>query len=87
MTFQKRLKACMKVKRYRVADVARWFNVPYTTAREWVVVGRQPKGAAWKAASMRLSALEFAVRQDKQTKASLKALRKSGGSCWTPLKG
>jgi transposase len=44
VTFQKRVKACMKRDGMRVADVARWFDVAYTTAREWVLFGRQPSG-------------------------------------------
>ena len=44
MTFQKRIKACMRRRNLRVADIARWFNVAYTTAREWVLFGREPQG-------------------------------------------
>jgi hypothetical protein len=46
VTFQQRIKTCMRrhVPRLRVADIARWFNVPYTTAREWILFGRQPRG-------------------------------------------
>jgi len=42
MTFQKRLKRIMKRRGWRVADLARALEVPYTTAREWVVHGRIP---------------------------------------------
>ena len=42
MTFQKRLKRAMKRKEWRVADLARYFGVPYTTMREWVLHGREP---------------------------------------------
>jgi hypothetical protein len=42
MTFQKRLKKCMRRRNMRTADVARWFNRPYTTVREWVLFGRDP---------------------------------------------
>jgi hypothetical protein len=42
MTFQKRLKKCMRRHNMRVADVARWFDRPYTTVREWVLHGRDP---------------------------------------------
>lgn len=42
MTFQKRLKKVMKRRNMRVADVARWFDRPYTTVREWVLFGRDP---------------------------------------------
>jgi len=44
MTFQKRLKAAMRRRNMRVADVARWFDRPYTTVREWVLNGRVPDG-------------------------------------------
>lgn len=46
MTFQKRLKKCMKARGLRTADVARWFDRPYTTVREWVLHGRAPTGSA-----------------------------------------
>lgn len=41
-TFQKRLKRVMKRRGDRVADLARYFGVPYTTVREWAVYGRFP---------------------------------------------
>ncbi len=44
MTFQKRLKTAMRRRNMRVADVARWFDRPYTTVREWVLNGRTPDG-------------------------------------------
>ena len=44
MSFQKRLKAAMHRRNMRVADVARWFDRPYTTVREWVLNGRIPDG-------------------------------------------
>ena len=44
MTFQKRLKAAMRRRNMRVADIARWFDRPYTTVREWVLNGRIPDG-------------------------------------------
>jgi hypothetical protein len=44
----------------RVADVARWFDRPYTTVREWVENGRDPDGtdADRKKIERRLTALE-----------------------------
>jgi len=42
MTFQKRLLRAMRRHNMRVADLARHFEVPYTTVREWVVFGRTP---------------------------------------------
>lgn len=42
MTFQKRLKACMRKHGMRTADLARHFGRPYTTVREWVLHGRAP---------------------------------------------
>ncbi len=44
MTFQKRLKAAMRRRNMRVADIARWFDRPYTTVREWTLNGRIPDG-------------------------------------------
>lgn len=46
MTFQGRLKRCMRRNDMRVADIARWFDRPYTTVREWVLHGRDPVGPA-----------------------------------------
>jgi hypothetical protein len=42
MTFQKRLLRVMKRRGERVADLARHFDEPYTTVREWAVNGRLP---------------------------------------------
>jgi len=42
MSFQSRLKKCMRRRNMRVADLARWFDRPYTTVREWVLYGREP---------------------------------------------
>ena len=44
MTFQKRLKVAMRRRNMRVSDVARRFDRPYTTVREWVLNGRIPDG-------------------------------------------
>ncbi len=43
-SFNTRLKRCMKRRGMRTADVARWFDRPYTTVREWVLYGREPSG-------------------------------------------
>lgn len=61
MTFQKRLRAAMKRKNMRVADVARWFDRPYTTVREWVLFGREPDGTDKdrKKIERRMTALEM----------------------------
>ena len=52
----------MRRRNMRVADVARWFDRPYTTVREWVLHGRVPYGdgsaADWKRIEKRLIALE-----------------------------
>lgn len=32
----------MRQRGMRVADLARWFDEPYTTVREWVLNGRFP---------------------------------------------
>ena len=42
MTLQKRLKAVMRRRNMRVADLARHFGRSYTTVREWVLHGRDP---------------------------------------------
>ncbi len=42
MTFQKRLQRVMRRRNMRVADLARAFDRPYTTVREWVLHGREP---------------------------------------------
>lgn len=59
-SFQSRLKKCMKAKNLRTADVARWFDRPYTTVREWVLNGRKPDGtlADVRKIERRLLALE-----------------------------
>ena len=46
MTFQKRLVRIMKRRGWRVADLARALDVPYTTVREWVLHGREPSREA-----------------------------------------
>ena len=46
MTFQGRLKRCLKAGNLTVADLARWFNRPDPTVRGWVLDGRQPAGPA-----------------------------------------
>jgi hypothetical protein len=57
MTFQKRLKRVMRRHEMRIADLARWFDVPYTTVREWVLYGREPS-AFRKVVEQRLVVLE-----------------------------
>ena len=42
MTLQKRLKRVMKKRGWRVADLARALDRPYTSTREWVLHGRDP---------------------------------------------
>lgn len=42
MTLQKRLKRVMKKRGWRLADLARHFDRPYTTVREWVLHSRDP---------------------------------------------
>ena len=58
MTLQKRLKAIMRRRNMRVADLARWFDRPYTTVREWVLYGREP--GEDKHIAKRMAALERA---------------------------
>ena len=59
MTLQKRLKACMRRRNMRVADLARHLERPYTTVREWVLHGREPTGTGEiRAVDRRLTKLE-----------------------------
>lgn len=60
MTFQDRIKRCMRRQDLRVADVARHFDRAYTTVREWVLYGREPGGTERERDKMekRLRALE-----------------------------
>ena len=55
MTLQKRLKAVMRRRNMRVADLARHFGRSYTTVREWVLFGRDPGDST---VLKRLTALE-----------------------------
>lgn len=45
MTTQKRLIRVMRKQGWRVADLARALDRPYTTVREWVLFGRDPADA------------------------------------------
>jgi len=45
MTLEKRLKRIMRQRDWRLADLARALQVPYTTVREWVLYGRTPSEA------------------------------------------
>lgn len=58
MTLQKRLKKVMRDRNLRVADLARRFNRPYTTVREWVLHGREPGEADQRFVDRRLKAWE-----------------------------
>ena len=44
MTFQARLKKCMRDGNLTVADLARWFERPHPTMRSWVENGVEPGG-------------------------------------------
>lgn len=57
MTLQKRLERIMKKRGWRVADLARALDRPYTTTREWVLNGRHPGAAG---VLVRLARLEKA---------------------------
>lgn len=57
-SLQKRLNLVMKRKGWRVADLARALERPYTTVREWVLEGRRPIGEDKKDVEVRLKALE-----------------------------
>lgn len=57
-SFQNRLKKCMRAGNLRVADLARWFDLPYTTVREWVLHGREPGGEGRHRIDRRLTTLE-----------------------------
>lgn len=58
MTLQKRLKKIMRDRNLRVADLARRFNRPYTTVREWVLHGREPGEADQKHVDRRLKTMD-----------------------------
>ena len=62
MTLQKRLKAVMRRRNMRVADLARHFGRSYTTVREWVLHGRDPAGDV-KHIERRLELLEAGGRK------------------------
>lgn len=63
-SFQNRLKTVMRKQNLRTADIARWFDRPYTTVREWVLHGRDPggTGADRRGIERRLVALEKRTR-------------------------
>jgi hypothetical protein len=42
MTLQQRLRIAMRDGNLRVADLARWFDRPDPTVRDWVVRGKKP---------------------------------------------
>ena len=50
MTFQGRLKKCMRDGNLTVADLARWFDRPHPTMRSWVENGVEPGGGPIDAA-------------------------------------
>ena len=43
-TFPQRLRAVAQKGNLRTADLARWFEKPHATVREWVKNGRAPSG-------------------------------------------
>lgn len=43
-TFGGRLKVVLRDGNLRLADLARWFDVPYPTVRGWLVDGWDPRG-------------------------------------------
>jgi hypothetical protein len=59
MTLQKRLQRIMKRRGWRVADLARELDEPYTTVREWVLKGRIPGGPVGVKIKQVISHLDF----------------------------
>lgn len=84
MTFQGRLKAAMRGGNLTVADLARWFDVPYPTIRGWVQDGHEPAGGPLDCAfaKARLDKLERAIRR----KENLPLPRLSGAARVAALK-
>ena len=44
-TTQQRLKYCQRAGNLNISELARWFNRPRPTVKEWVELGREPQGA------------------------------------------
>lgn len=64
-SFGERLKAVLRDGNLRVADLARWFDVPHPTVRGWVVDGWDPGGGPQDRAYIHrmLDALELRIAQ------------------------
>ena len=64
-TFQQRLQRCRERGNLTVADLARWFDRPYTTVRSWLTEGWKPGDGPVTQARMeeRLARLEAVVRE------------------------
>jgi hypothetical protein len=69
MTFQKRLQRVMRKRGMRVADLARWFDEPYTTVREWVLNGRELSNEASNVAEARRAGIEQRLHSLERSKA------------------
>lgn len=63
--FGERLRAVLRDGNLRVADLARWFDVPYPTVRGWVVDGWYPGGGPQDQAYIyhMLDVLELRINQ------------------------
>lgn len=64
-TFQERLEHAMAVGNLTVADLARWFEVPYQTVRGWTKDGHEPSGGPIDCAFVyaKTAKLERAIRK------------------------
>ena len=64
-TFQQRLKACVRGGNLTGADLARWFDRPYSTVRTWVESGIKPGGGPIdkEHAESMLALLETLIKQ------------------------
>lgn len=65
MTFQARLRKAQEAGNLTVADLARWFEVPYGTVRGWVQDGHEPSGPPLDRTqiAIALDRLERAIRK------------------------
>lgn len=64
MKFQERLRKAQKDGDMTMADMARWFDVPFQSARYWLIVGdadMEPRGPRARMIRKRLERLEWAI--------------------------
>lgn len=65
MTFRDRLQAAMQNGNLTIADLSRWFEVPYQTVRGWARDGHEPGGGPIDCAFVyaKTDKLERAIRK------------------------